>query len=410
VGVDRLDAIIRIAGKMYSGAIRSLNRKGYVMEIRFSFEELEIQKSVRKFVKNDLLPVCREVDEEGVLPDRIKDKLFSMEILKTPFPDEWGGVGGTFTGMIIALKELSYASSVPFWLLFENFMLAYPISQYGSDFLKATYLGPLLSLKTIGALAFTEPDTGSDPLQLKTSAKKVDGGWLINGSKRFITNSGICDHMILFAKTGNSVAAFVVESKGKGYKAGKREAFIHSNGFDNGDLYLEDYFAPDEHVIGEAGQGFEILLKTETLGKIAFCSLFVGIAERALDLSVNYANTKTHRGKSIGHRFQMTQLKLARMTSKVEAMRAYLFQVYSMVDQGKDVLFEAAALKLFVASEIKGITSDAMEIHGAYGLSNEYDVAGLYQAAISAQVVMGSLDIQRVIVAKGVLSRGISGV
>ena len=130
----------------------------------------------------------------------------------------------------------------------------------------------------------------------------------------------------------------------------------------------------------------------------------------ALDLSVNYANTKTHRGKSIGHRFQMTQVKLARMMSKIEAMRAYLFQVCSMVDQGKDVLFEAAALKLFVASEIKEITSDAMEIHGAYGLSNEYDVAGLYQAAISAQVVMGSLDIQRVIVAKGVLSRGISGV
>jgi alkylation response protein AidB-like acyl-CoA dehydrogenase len=308
--------------------------------------------------------------------------------------------------MIIALKELSYASLVPSWLLFENFMLAYPISQYGSDFLKATYLGPLLSLESIGALAFTEPDTGSDPLQLKTSAKKVDGGWLINGSKRFITNSGICDQMILFAKAENGVAAFLVESKGKGYEAGKRESFIHSKGFDNGDLYLEDYFAPDEHVIGDTSQGFEILLKTEALGKIAFCTLFVGIGEKALDLSVNYANTKTHRGKSIGHRFQMTQVKLARMMSKVEAMKAYLFQVCSMVDQGKDVFFEAAALKLFVASEIKEITSDAMEIHGAYGLSNEYDVAGLYQSAISAQVVMGSLDIQRVIVAKGVLSRG----
>ena len=380
------------------------------MEIRFSFEEREIQKSVRKFVKNDLLPISREVDEKGALPDRVREKLLSMGLLRTPFPEEWGGVGGTFSGMIIALKELSYASLVPSWLLFENFMLAYPISQYGSDFLKAIYLGPLLSLESIGALAFTEPDTGSDPMQLKTSAKKVDGGWLINGSKRFITNSGICDQMILFAKAGNSVAAFLVESKGKGYKAGKRESFIHSNGFDNGDLYLEDYFAPDEHVIGNTGQGFEILLKTETLGKIAFCSLFVGIAERALDLAVNYANTKTHRGKSIGHRFQMTQVKLARMMSKVEAMRAYLFQVCSMVDQGKDVLFEAAALKLFVASEIKEITSDAMEIHGAYGLSNEYDVGGLYQAAISAQVVMGSLDIQRVIVAKGVLSRGVSGV
>jgi len=380
------------------------------MEIRFSFEELEIQKSVRKFVKNDLLPISQEVDEKWVIPDHVREKLLSMGILKTPFPEEWGGVGGTFTGMIIALKELSYASLVPAWILFENFMLAYPMSLYGSDFLKATYLDPLLSLRSIGALAFTEPDTGSDPLQLKTSAKKVDGGWLINGSKRFITNSGICDHMILFAKAGNSVAAFLVESKGKGYKVGKRESFIHANGFDNGDLYLEDYFAPDEHVIGNTDQGFEILLKTETLGKIAFSAFFVGIAERAIDLSVNYANTKTHRGKSIGHRFQMTQVKLARMMSKIEAMRAYLFQVCSMVDQGKDVLFEAAALKLFVASEIKEITSDAMEIHGAYGLSNEYEVAGLYQAAISAQVVMGSLDIQRVIIAKGALSRGVSGV
>jgi len=139
-----------------------------------------------------------------------------MGLIRTPFPEEWGGAGGTFTGMIIALKELSYASSVLFWLLFENFMLAYPISQYGSDFLKATYLGSLLSLESIGALAFTESDTGSDPLQLKTSAKKVDGGWLINGSKRFITNSGICDHMILFAKVGNSLAAFLVEIKRKG--------------------------------------------------------------------------------------------------------------------------------------------------------------------------------------------------
>ena len=380
------------------------------MEIRFSFEELEIQKSVRKFVKNELLPIAREVDENWALPDRVREKLLSMGLLRTPFPEEWSGAGGTFSGMIIALKELSYASLVPSWLLFENFMLAYPISQYGSDFLKGTYLEPLLSLESIGALAFTEPDTGSDPLQLKTSAKKVDGGWLINGSKRFITNSGICDQMILFAKAENSVAAFLVETKGKGYEAGKRESFIHSKGFDNGDLYLEDYFAPDEHVIGDTGQGFEILLKTETLGKIAFCTLFVGIGERALDLSVSYANTKTHRGKSIGHRFQMTQVKLARMMSKVEAMKAYLFQVCSMVDQGKDVFFEAAALKIFVASEIKEITSDAMEIHGAYGLSNEYDVAGLYQAAISAQVVMGSLDIQRVIVAKGALSsRGISG-
>ncbi len=376
------------------------------MEIRFTFEEREIQRSVRKFVKNDLLPICREVDETGVLPDGVREKLLSMGLLKASFPEAWGGVGGTFTGMVIALKEISYATLVPAWLLFENFMLAYPLLNYGSDALKSTYLGPLLSLKRIGAFAFTETDTGSDPLQLKTTAQKVGEGWLINGSKRFITYSGICDHLVLFAKTGEGVSAFLVESRGKGYRPGKRETFIHAKGFDNGDLYLEDYLAPDDHLIGRSGQGFEILLKTETVGKIAFCALFVGMAQRAFDLAVTYAVHRSHRGKPIGARFQMTQVKLASMLTKIEAMKAYLFHVCALVDQGKDVFTEAAALKLFVASEIKAITSDGMEIHGAYGLSSEYDIAGLYQTAISAQVVMGSLDIQRVIVAKGALSRG----
>jgi len=329
-----------------------------------------------------------------------------MEILKASFPEAWGGAGGTFTGLILALKEISYATLAPAWLLFENFMLAYPLLNYGSDKLKSAYLEPLLSLKRIGAFAFTETDTGSDPVQLKTAAQRVDGGWLINGSKRFITYSGICDYLALFAKTGEGVSAFLVESKRKGYRAGKRESFIHARGFDNGDLYLEDYLAPNDHLIGRADQGFEILLKTEAVGKIAFCALFVGMAERAFDLAVTYAVHRSHRGKPIGARFQMTQVKISNMLTKIEAMKAYLFHVCAMVDEGKDVFMEAAGLKLFIATEIKAITSDAMEVHGAYGLSSEYDIAGLYQAAVSAQVVMGSLDIQRVIVAKGALSRG----
>jgi alkylation response protein AidB-like acyl-CoA dehydrogenase len=379
------------------------------MEINYTFEELEIQKSVRKFVRNDLLPICREVDEKGELPEPIKEKFLALGLLKNFFPEAYGGVGGSFTGFIMALQELSYASLVPSWMLSENFMLAYPLLTYGSEFLKSTYLPGLVSLDTVGALAFTENDTGSDPGQLKTVAKKVDGGWLINGSKRFITNSSICDYMIFFAKTGDDVTAFLVESKKEGYKAGKRESFMHANAFDNGDVYLEDYFAPDEHVIGAVGQGFEILLRAEALGKIAFSTLFVGMAERALDLSISYAITKTHRGRSIGDKFQMTQLKIARMVPKIEAMKAYLDQVCAKVDRGQDIFMDSAVLKLLVADAIKEITCDAMEIHGAYGLSDEYDVGSLYRASISAQVVMGSLDIQRVIVAKALLARGRHG-
>ena len=376
------------------------------MEIKYTYEELEIQRSVRKFVRNDLLPICREVDEKGELPPGIKEKFIALGLLRTFFPEAYDGVGGTFTGFIIALKELSYASLVPSWMLFENFMLAYPILAFGSEHLKRTYLPGLISLDSVGALAFTENDTGSDPGQLKTVAKKVDGGWLINGSKRFITNSGICDHMILFARTNDDVTAFLVESKNEGYKAGKRESFMHATAFDNGDVYLEDYFAPDEHVIGEVGQGFEILLRAEALGKIAFSTLFVGMAERALDLSISYAIAKTHRGRSIGDKFQMTQVRLARMLPKIEAAKAYLDQVCAKVDRGQDIFMDSAVLKLLVANSIKEITSDAMEIHGAYGLSEEYYVGALYRAAISAQVVMGSLDIQRVIVAKGLLLQG----
>ena len=376
------------------------------MEIKFSYEELEIQRSFRKFVRNEILPIYREIDQKGVLPEHIKKKFIAMGLLKSAFPEAYGGSGISFTGLIIGLKELSYASMIPFWMPFENFMLAFPILHYGSEFLKETYLPELLSMDTSGALAFTETDTGSDPTQLKTVAKKINGQWTINGSKRFITHSGTCDCMILFAKTGNAVTAFLVGPKNKGYIIGTRETFIHTLSLDNGDVYFENCLVADDHVIGEEGHGFEILLNTEAFGKIAFCSYFAGMAERALDLSIEYAKTKIHRGKPIGQKFQMTQEKLARMVAKVEAMNAYLFSVCAKADRGESIFMDAAALKLLVASNIKDITYDAMEIHGAYGLSDEYDVSNLYKTAVTAQAVMGSLDIQRVIVSKEMLTRG----
>lgn len=376
------------------------------MEIRFTFEEAEIQRAVRKFARNELLPAWREVNDHGVLPEPLKKKFLSMGLLSSPFPPDYGGAGGSFTGLVLALKELSYATLVPSWMLFENFMLAYPVFQYGTEFLKTTYLPGLISLQTVGALAFTETETGSDPAQIRTAAVKSNDGWLINGAKRFITYSGICDYMILFAKTENHLSAFLVDSSKEGYRVGKRESFIHEKAFDNGDVYFEGYFAPHDHVIGDIGQGFEILLETEKMGKIAFCALFVGMAERALDLSLSYANTKTHRGKPMGQKFQMTQKNLADMMVKTEAMKAHLFQVCAKVDQGEDVLMDAAVLKVQVAEGIREIAARAMEVHGAYGLSEEYDVAEIYRKAISAQAVMGGLDIQRVIMAKGLLDKG----
>ncbi len=375
----------------------------------FSYEEREIQRAVRRFSRDELLGRCRDIEERGELPEALKTKLLSMGILQSFFPEQYGGADGSFTGFVLALKELSYATLVPSWMLFENFMLAYPLLRYGSPLLKRTYLPDLLSLKKIGALAFTESETGSDPAQIKTAAKKADKGWVINGSKRFITNSGICDHMILFARSGDGITAFLVNAKQEGYRAGKREVFIHERSLDNGDVHFEDYFAPDDHVIGAPGEGFEILLQTEAAGKIAFCSLFLGVAERALDLSLQYAGSREHRGTPIGHKFQLTQFKLARMAARLEAMKAYLYRVCGKSDRGETIFAEAAALKLLIGTDIREIVADAMEVHGAYGLSEDFDVARLYRIAVSAQAVMGSLDIQRVIVAKELLTKGAFG-
>lgn len=376
------------------------------MKNDFAYEESEMKKTIRRFARNELLPVHRKIDEEGDLPDHIREKFLSLGILKSAFPEEYGGEGGMLINMMMALKELAYASTVPSLMLLENFLLAFPILHYGSDYLKKTCIPDLISLKSIGALAFTETDTGSDPKQLKTVAGKVDNGWIINGAKRFITYSGICDAMILFAKTETSVTAFLVEPKNKGYRVGRREKFIHTSSIDNGDLYLEDYFASDDSVIGKIGQGFEILLRTEAVGKIGFSAIYIGVAERAVDLSIQYANTKTHRGKPIGHKFQMIQVKLAEMATMLAAMNSYLYQTCATMDRGEDILAKSAVLKLMVGENIKKIASDAMEIHGAYGLTEEFDISDLFRTAISAQTVMGSLDVQRVIIARAALERG----
>jgi len=373
------------------------------MAFRLTDEETRIQDTARRFARRDLLPLRREVNLAGRLSGELWARFQPLGFLRGPFPEPWGGAGGTFTGLVLAVEELAYASLVPCWLLLENFMLAYPLSRFGSEFLKNAYLAGLVGLETVGALAFTEPDTGSDPAQLATRGEKVDGGWVLNGTKRFITYSGLCDHMILFARTRPGVTAFLVEPKNEGYRAGRREVLFHDPAFDNGDAFLEGYVAPDAHVIGKPGQGFEILLETEAVGKVLFCAMFTGMARRALDLGTDYARTRTHRSVPIGHKFQMTQWKIARVASRLEAMRAHLLGVSAAVDEGKDVTAEAAALKLVVAEDIRWMTADAMEIHSAYGLSKEYEVFELYQAAACAQAVMGSLDIQRVIVARSIL-------
>ncbi len=376
------------------------------MEYKFTIEEQNIQSTIRKFVKNELLPIHRQLAKEGKLPDDVNKQFNELGILSLAFPEEWGGSGSTFTSFMLAIEELGYASLLPPSTILENFITALPIFKFGSDLLKKKYLGDLINMKIVGAMAFTEPNTGSDPRQLVTFAEKVDGGWKINGTKRFITHSESCDYMLVYAKIENdAVAAFLIDSKKPGYKLGRRESLMNIN-MDNGDVYLEDYFVPDDHLVGNIDEGFNILLNTEAMGKLGFSAIFTGAARRALDLAISYAMTRTHRDKPIGIKFQYIQEKIARMTANVEAMTAYLYRTTAKVDAGEDTFTDAAILKIIVGDAMKQVVSDAMEIHGAYSLSDEYDISAIYELAAFAPVVMGTMDIQRTIVARSLLAKG----
>ncbi|MEW5734226.1 MAG: acyl-CoA dehydrogenase family protein [Thermodesulfobacteriota bacterium] len=376
------------------------------MQFCYTEEEQQVVAAVSAFARKELLPLQREMEEKGAMPDAVRARFADLSVLRLPFPEEAGGADGTFSSMILAVRELGYASPVPPNLVLENFVLAWPVFRFGSATMKEKVLPGLLSLDLVGGLAFTEPDTGSDPRQLKTAARKVDGGWILNGVKRFITYSGICDHLVLFAKTAeNQVGAFLVSRNQPGYQAGRREHFLHM-AVDNGDVILTDYFAPDDCLIGTVEQGFDVLLNAETLGKIGFCSIFLGAARRAMDLALSYALTKMHRDKPIGIKFQMIQEKLARMAVELEAANAYLEKLCAKVDRGGDPFFDAAALKIMTAKALRTIADCAMEIHGAYSLSSEYEVGRIYAMAAAVPVVMGSLDIQKVIVSRTLLAAG----
>lgn len=377
------------------------------MEYSFTEEELSIKDTIARFAKNEIAPLISDIEKEGFMPEDLVAKINGLKISGLPFLEELGGAGGTFTSFFLAIEELAYAYLPCTFYPLVNAMTSYGLASFGSDYLKEKYLRGLLNGKLTGAWAFTEPDTGSDPKQLVTKAVKSNDKWVINGIKRFITNSKTADFAVIFALTDNGVTAFVVETDAPGYRAGKREKFLAMESADNGDIILENVTVGRENILGEIGKGFDILLFVEAFAKVSSCAGNVGLARSALGHAVKYAKEKTHRGTPIGTKFQMTQFNLASMGSKVAASRALMYSVAAKMDKGEDVGAVSSFLKIFSSITAREVATDAVQVHGAYGLSKEYDVERLYREARFNEVILGSNEIQRVIAANALL-RGYS--
>jgi alkylation response protein AidB-like acyl-CoA dehydrogenase len=373
------------------------------VDYNFTEEELNIRDTIRQFAGKEIVPLIGQIEREKKIPDNLIRKIIGMKITGLTFPEEWGGSGASFVSFLLAIEELSYAY-IPFiYYPLVSSMAAYGFLNYGSEYLKEKYLRGLLTASLKGAWAFTEPDTGSDPKQLKVRAVKDGDDWVLNGTKRFITNSGLADIVVIFALTEKGVTAFVVETQNPGYIAGKRGDFLAFCGMDNGDIILEDVRVEAKNILGEEGQGFDILLSVEVFAKVASCAGNVGLAQAALDQAVQYAKEKTHRGVPIGAKFQMTQWNLATMAAKVAASRAFLYSVGAKMDKGEKVHAESSLLKIFTAAATREVASDALQVHGAYGLSKEYAIERIYRESKFNEVILGSNEIQRVIAANALI-------
>jgi len=373
------------------------------MDYNFTEEELKIRDTIRQFARKEISPLVSQIEREKKIPDDLLAKITDMKISGLAFPQEWGGSGASFVSFLLAIEEISYSYLPCIFFPLVCSMASYGFLSFASDYLKEKYLRGLLTGSLKGAWAFTEPGTGSDPKQLKTIAVKDGDEWVLNGTKRFITNSSIADIAVIFAQTEGGVTAFVVETKNPGYTAGKREEFVALDGADNGDIILEDARVESKNILGEEGKGFSILLGVEVFAKVTCCASNIGLAQAALDLAVQYAKEKTHRGIPIGQKFQMTQWNLATMASKVAASRAFLYSVGAKMDKGENVSAESALLKIFTGAAAREVASDALQVHGAYGLSKEYSIERLYRESKFSEVILGSNEIQRVIAANALM-------
>ncbi|MDY7031270.1 MAG: acyl-CoA dehydrogenase family protein [Thermodesulfobacteriota bacterium] len=373
------------------------------MDYNFNQEELNIRDTIRQFAKKEVAPLVDQIEREGKMPEDLINKIIDLKISGLPFPEKWGGSGASFVSLLLAVEELSYVYLPCMFYSLVSSMAAYGFMSFGSDHLKEKYLTGLLTGSITGAWAFTEPDTGSDPKQLKMKAVKDGDDWILNGTKRFITNSGRADIAVIFATSEDGITAFVVETDNPGYTVGRREQFLAFNGTDNGDIILEDARVKSENILGKVGEGFNILLGVEVFAKVASCAGNVGLARAALDLALQYAKEKTHRGTPIGLKFQMTQWNIATMAAKVAASQAFLYSVGAKMDKGENVSSESSLLKIFTGGAAREVASDAVQVHGAYGLSKEYAVERLYREARFNEVILGTNELQRVIAANVLL-------
>ncbi|MCL7747598.1 acyl-CoA dehydrogenase [Halalkalibacter alkaliphilus] len=376
----------------------------------FLTEEQEmIRKMVRDFANKEVAPTAAERDEEERFDRDIFDKMAELGLTGIPWPEEYGGIGSDYMSYVIAVEELSrVCASTGVTLSAHTSLAGWPIYKFGTEEQKQTYLRALAEGTKIGAYGLTEPGSGSDAAAMKTTAILDGEDYVLNGSKIFITNGGVADIYIVFALTDPSlrhkgVTAFIVDADTQGFSVGKKEHKLGIRSSPTTEIIFENCRIPAANRLGKEGEGFKIAMMTLDGGRNGIAAQAVGIAQGALDASIEYAKQRKQFGKAIGAQ-QGISFKLADMATKIEASRLLTYQAAWKEGEGLSYGLESAMSKLLAGDTAMEVTVEAVQVFGGYGYTKEYPVERFMRDAKITQIYEGTNEIQRLVIAKMLLA------
>lgn len=378
------------------------------MKLELNDQQKMIQKMVKEFAEKEIAPVAAELDQKEEYPTKILEKMAKLGLLGTIIPTEYGGAGLDTISYATVVEEISRkCASTGVITSVHNSLVAWPIMKYGIEEQKKKYLPILAKGEKIGAFAGTEPNAGSDLGAMQTSAVLKGNNYIINGNKTFITSGSKAGIIILFAVTDKSagpkgISAFIVESDMKGYKVGTIYEKLGINASKTSELIFEDMEVPKENLLGKEGEGFKIALSTLDGGRIGIAAQAVGIAQAALDESIEYSKQRQQFGRPLA-KFQAIQWMIADMATRIEASRYLVYNAAYAKDKGGRFSKEAAMAKLFASETAMEAVIKAVQIHGGYGYTKEYTVERLFRDAKITEIYEGTSEVQRMVIAGSLL-------
>ncbi|MEK9904488.1 MAG: acyl-CoA dehydrogenase family protein [Rhodospirillales bacterium] len=370
-------------------------------------EAIEVQNLIRRVASERIAPRAAEIDKTGEYPQDMFDLLKELGIFTLPFPNEYGGQDSLLAGCV-AVEELGRVCYNTGYLLVVQWTPFGAIMAAGTKVQKDRYLPGLASGELRAAFSITEPQSGSDVAGIKTRAHKSENGWHISGAKIWCTNALVSDFIVLAAKTGESrgdVNFFIVPTDAKGLQIGPKEDKLGARGVPSSPLYLDDVLLPEDAILGDPGKGFRQVMGALALSRPIIGARAVGLAQGALDLAMQFMRERRAFDQPLTD-FQGLRWMLADMEMQIEAARGLVYKAAAMTDagiRGKELAHAAAISKAFASDMAMKVATDAVQIFGASGISNDYPINRYFRDAKVVQIIEGSNQIQRNIIAKNLI-------